>query len=285
MSPRLLSVLCLALPLLGGCSPDRKPCKIVFPEGFEGAVAIVWDARSAPALPTEGAMWLIEVPPGGVVETSSPLSTGKIKDELYWRKGTSLAPIPEEKRADRTTGAHRSCGSVEEIFIGDKARLATMKSDIEARLEEMCGGPDSPAAAKWVMPEVNPGVGIGQVRLGMTRAELDKIGLPINDGPMLQVGSYRVILEADHVTFIEVSLASFPQGVRVGGELIAPTEKDLALMVKPYIGCTRSEVKPDISQFSCADGTMHVTSTGPAAVVMIDVTTKERAARAAAAPK
>jgi hypothetical protein len=284
MSPRLWSVVSLVLPLLGGCSSDRKPCKIVFPEGFEGAAAIVWDVRSATALPTEGAMLLIEVPPGGVVETSSPLQTGTIKDELYWRKGATLAPIPEEKRVDRTTGSHRSCGNVEEIVIGDKARIGAMKGELEAKLDTVCGGPGSAPAAGSTIPDVVAGVGIGRVHLGMTRAELDRLGLPISDGPMLAVGSFRVILDSDHVTIVETSLASWQEGARVGGEVIAPGEKDVERIAKSLPGCGKPDVKPGetpVTTITCAGGTTHVKSTGPGAVVTIDVMGKDRAAQAA----
>jgi hypothetical protein len=283
MSPRAWSALLLVLPLSAGCSPERKPCKIVFPDGFEGAAAIVWSAGNAPPLPTEGGMLLIEVPIDGIVETSSPLQTGTIKDELFWRKGATLTPIPAEKQVNRTTGAYRSCGSVEEIFIGDRARLATMKSDVEGRLDAICGGTDSPPLAKWLIPEVDPGVGIGQVRLGMTRAELESLRLPISEGPMLQVGSFRVVLEADHVVVVEVSLASLLQGARVGGEVIAPTEKDLTRITRTLPGCgLKVDIKPDESEIVCGDGTAHVKATGPQVVVTIDVMTKERAAKAPA---
>jgi hypothetical protein len=274
----------LVVPLSAGCSPERKPCKIVFPDGYEGGVAIVWEVNRAPALPTEGAMLLIDVPPGGIVETSSPLQTGTIKDELYWRKGPTLAPIPEEKRADRTTGSHRSCGSVEEIFIGDKAKLGAMKTAIDARLEAICGGSGSPPAAGATIPEVVPAVSIGPVHLGMTRAELERLGLPITEGPMLAVGSFRVILDSDHVTIVETSLASWQEGARVGGEVIAPGEKDLARIARSLPGCGQPDVKPGetpITTITCAGGTTHVKSTGPGAVVTIDVMAKDRAAQAA----
>ena len=279
MSPRPWSVLMLMLPLAGGCSSERKPCKIVFPDGFEGAAAIVWNARNAPPLPTEGGMFLIEIPPSGIVETSSSLQTGTIKDELAWRKGATLAPIPDEKRIDRTTGSHRSCGSVEEIFIGDKARLGTMKSEVEAKLEAICGGLDS---QMWAIPDVDPGVGIGRVHLGMTRAELEKLGLPVKDGPTLEVGAYRVVLEADHVTSIEVSLASLPEGARVGGEQVAPTEKDPARIARSLQGCGKVDVGIDGKEITCADGTALVKASGPQVVVTIEVMTKERAAKALA---
>ncbi|MEP7125619.1 MAG: hypothetical protein ABJE95_32105 [Byssovorax sp.] len=280
MRSRSWSVLLLLAPLSAGCSPERKPCKIVFPDGFEGAAAIVWEVRTAPPLPTEGGMLLIEVPSSGIVETSSPLQDGTIKDELWWRKAGALAPIPEDKRADRTTGAHRSCGSVEEIVIGDKARLATMKSVLDARLDVICGGPGSPGPPEWTMPAVDPGVGIGRVHLGMTRADLEKLGLPIKDGPMLGVGSYRVVLEADHVVIVEISLASMVDGVRVGGELVPTGEKDVERIAKSLPGCGKVEATPDDKTITCADGTVRVKATGPQVVVTIGVTTKELGAKA-----
>ena len=280
MSLRAWSVLMLVAPLAAGCSPERKPLKIVFTEGFEGGAAIVWDVGPSPALPADGSMLVVEVPKDGIVQTSSPLQTGKIKDELYWRKGTTLVPIPFDQQADRTTGSHRSCGSVEQFFIGDKAKLAAMKTTLGARLDGICGGSSTPSPSQWVIPAVDPEVGIGQARLGMTRAELDKLGLPIKEGPPLEVGSYRVLLEADHVVSIEVSLASQPEGIRIGGDVVPTKEKDLAKVSKGLPGCGKVDVKIGASDVACAGGAVRVKATGPDQVVTIEVMTKERAAKA-----
>lgn len=141
MSLRTWSALVLVLPLMAGCSPERKTLKIVFPEGFEGAAAIVYGVASAPPLPREGAMLLVEIPKDGILKTSSPLETDHIKDEMYQRKGSELVAIPEAQKADRTTGSYRSCASVEELFIGDKAKLATMRTALNAKLDPVCGAP------------------------------------------------------------------------------------------------------------------------------------------------
>jgi hypothetical protein len=279
----------LVLPLVSGCAPDRKPCKIVLPEGFEGAATVVWGNLGSPALPTEGARILVEIPKDGILKTSTPLQTGKTTgDELYWRKGAELVAIPEDKRADRTTGAYRSCGEVEQLFIGDRGKLATMKSEMNARLDLVCGGAIavttssavSLAAPLYATPLVDPDVGIGVVRLGMTRAELDQLGYPVKDGPMLQVGPFRVILDAARVAVIELTLSVFAQGIRIGTDTIPPTEKDVAKIGKQLRGCGAVDAKIGSSEMACADGTAHVKAVGPDGIVLIDVMTKAHAAQA-----
>jgi hypothetical protein len=285
MNPRVWSALMLVLPLAAGCSSERKPCKIVFPDGFEGGAAIVWDVGRAAALPADGGLLLIEVSKEGIAETSSHFQAGNVmKDEFYWRKGATLVPIPEAQRIDRTTGSHRSCGAVEQIFIGDKAKLGDMKTALDARLDAICSGSGENAAVPqgWTIPLVEPGVGIGPVHLGMTRADLNKIGLPIKEGQLLEVGSYRVEVEADHVVAIEVSLASQPQGVKIGSEVIAPGEKDLMRIVKGLPDCGKVDVKIGASEVACAGGTTQVKAGGPSLVVTIGVMTKERAAKVVA---
>lgn len=286
----------LVLPLVAGCTPERKPCKFVLAEGFEGAATIVWGNLGSPALPTEGALLVAEIPKDGILKTSTPLQTGKTtNDELYWRKGTELVAIPQDKRADRTTGRHGSCGEVEQIFIGDKGKLATTKSEMAARLDEICSGTiavttssaASTAAPVYSTPLVDPEVGIGAVRLGMTRAELDKLGYPIKPGkeaPVLEVGPYRVLFDGDRVAVIEITLAVFAQGIKIGTDAILPTEKDVARIGKQLRACGKVDVKIGASEMACADGTAHVKAVGPDGIVLIDVMTKAHAASAGGKP-
>jgi hypothetical protein len=272
----------LVLPLAAGCTPERKPNKIVLPEGFEGGATIVWGNLSSPPLPTEGAMYVIEIPAGGVLKTSTPLQAGKGQDQLFWRKGTELVAVPEDRKADRTTGHYKSCGEVEDIFIGDKGKLATMRTEVEARLDLICSGAGSTPQG-LAIPTVEPGVGIGQVRLGMTRAELDKLGFPIKEGPFLEVGSYRVTMDGDRVGAIETTLSVFADGLRVGTELVPPKEPKIEAIIKGLPGCGKVDVRIGDSVVTCADGTAHVKAVGPGAIVVIDVMTKAHAAAAAAA--
>ncbi len=283
MSPRAWSALLLVLPLAVGCAGERKPDKIVLPEGFEGGATIVWGNLSSPALPTEGAMYLIEIPAGGVLKTSTPLQDGKSNDQIFWRKGTELVAVPEDRKADRTTGHYKSCGQVEDIFIGDKSKLAAMRTAVEARLAPICSGAGSTSPG-LAIPTVEPGVGIGQVHLGMTRAELDKLGFPIKDGPLLEVGSYRVTMDGDRVGAIETTLSVFSEGLRVGTELVPPKEPKIEAIVKGLPGCGKVDVRVGDSLVTCADGTVHVKAVGPGAIVVIDVMTKAHAAAIAAAP-
>lgn len=281
----------LVLPLVSGCSPERKPCKIVLPEGFEGAVTIVWGNLSSPELPTEGALFLAEIPRDGILKTSTHMQAGKTtRDELYWRKGAELLAIPEGKRLDRTTGSYRLCGEIEQIFVGDSARLATMKSAMDEKLDAVCSGTMtvssavSTAAPLYTLPLVDPEVGIGAVRLGMTRAELEKLGFPMKDGPIPEVGPYRVGFDADRVAMIEITLSAMPQGVRIGADAVVSSEKDISRIARQLRSCSKIDVKVGGSEIACADGTAHVKAVGPDGVVIIDVMTKARAAQAGSAP-
>ena len=291
MIHRAWSLLMLVLPLVAGCSPERKPCKIVLPEGFEGAATIVWGNLSSPELPTEGALFLVEIPGDGILKTSTQLQAGKTtRDELYWRKGSELVAIPEGKRADRTTGSYRLCGQVEEIFIGDRARLATMKSEMDEKLDLLCSGTItvssavSTAATPFTLPLVDPEVGIGVVHLGMARAELDKLGYPMKEGPIPEVGPYRLWFDADRVAVIEITLAPLPLGVRIGTDTILSSEKDISRIARQLRGCSKPDVKIGGSEITCADGTAHVKAVGPDGIVLIDVMTKARAAQSGSAP-
>ena len=297
MNPLAWSVLMLVVPLVSGCTPERQPCKFVLPEGYEGAATIVWGNLGSPALPTEGGLLVAEIPKDGLLKTSTPLQAGKTtRDELYWRKGTELVAIPQDKRADRTTGSYRSCGEVEQLFIGDKGKLATMKSEVEARLDPVCSGAiamtsstaASTAAPIYSSPTVDPEVGIGMLRLGMARADLDRLGFPVKEGAILEVGPYRVSLDEGRVAAIEITLPAFPQGVRIGTDPIPPTEKDVARIAKQLRACGKVDVTVDTragkSEMTCADGTAHVKAVGPDGIVLIDVMTKAHAAQAGNKP-
>src|SRR5262245_20104231 len=61
---------------------------------------------------------------------------------------------------------------------------------------------DATSAAAQAVPELVSGVGIGSLRIGMTRPELDALGLATKAGPMpgdLVVGPYEVTFDGDRV--------------------------------------------------------------------------------------
>ncbi|MCY0986923.1 hypothetical protein OV203_07310 [Nannocystis sp. ILAH1] len=80
-----------------------------------------------------------------------------------------------------------------------------------------CGEGSSTGQAE--IPVLVPGVSIGPVKLGMSRAEVDELGLrasPANggDAEVRIVGPYRTVFARDRVVSIEVALSQ--QAIRIG---------------------------------------------------------------------
>lgn len=82
-----------------------------------------------------------------------------------------------------------------------------------------CGERSSTGQA--AIPVLVPGASIGPVKLGMSRAEVDALGLEVGvspanggDAEVQLVGPYRTVFAGDRVLSIEVALAQQP--VRVG---------------------------------------------------------------------
>src|SRR5688572_11444038 len=70
------------------------------------------------------------------------------------------------------------------------------------------------------IPELVSGVRIGAVRIGMTRAELDAVGLPTKPDAVpgyVVAGPYNVLFDGGRVAWISVALRDMPSGARVGG--------------------------------------------------------------------
>jgi len=70
---------------------------------------------------------------------------------------------------------------------------------------------------------LEPGKGIGTIRLGMTRAEVEALGLPIRVHPsrrhgrnVRRVGPYRVEFDEDKVGSVELDLSRFRGSLRIG---------------------------------------------------------------------
>jgi hypothetical protein len=88
------------------------------------------------------------------------------------------------------------------------------------------------AAAPPDPPVLVPGKSIGPVRLGLTRAEVDALGMAVSPDPSGQlgdavrhVGPYRVVFSNERVSQVEFVLSTSPRGVRVGEKTVPPTAK------------------------------------------------------------
>lgn len=64
---------------------ERIPNRYIFVPQFSGKVKITYNVPDAPELPVEDGVRIVEVPPSGLLETSSPILYGTAHDEFYRR--------------------------------------------------------------------------------------------------------------------------------------------------------------------------------------------------------
>lgn len=70
------------------------------PDGYSGWVTIKYEKENAPALKEVDGVWELRIPPSGVLETSSELSSGWARDEFFWSKGGGNELIPRKVDVD-----------------------------------------------------------------------------------------------------------------------------------------------------------------------------------------
>jgi hypothetical protein len=111
-------------------------------------------------------------------------------------------------------------------------------------------------------PRLVPGESIGPIRIGMTRDEVARLGLPVlqhlsgqmgND--FRNVGPYQVVFDQDHVVSVSFVLTGSPAGMMVGERLVHPnvSAEDL---VKAIPGCGDAELREGGTIFRCGDRTV-----------------------------
>jgi hypothetical protein len=89
-------------------------------------VKIEFEVKDAAPLPAEGGYWLIKIPPGGLLQTSSKVEEGMAEDEYYYSGGV---PRPIKRRLNggdmiwagvigQTTDQNGAKKIWEEFFVG-----------------------------------------------------------------------------------------------------------------------------------------------------------------------
>lgn len=121
------------------------------------------------------------------------------------------------------------------------------------------------------VPALEPDHGIGPIRLGMSEAELARLGLPMSDAYAgKQVGPYRVLLEGGRVSFIEAPLAELP-GLRIGGHTVPSGERDIARIADHLAGCGPLQILEGGNIIECHGGKVIIGAGGPVGIVDIQV--------------
>ena len=98
---KLLHIQLLCICLIG-CSlsgltacreANRTPRTYLIPDGYVGWVKIDFKVKDAPALRTEDGSYVLEFPPSGRLQTSSPNEYGPAIEEYFYYSGNERKPL------------------------------------------------------------------------------------------------------------------------------------------------------------------------------------------------
>lgn len=78
----------------------RTPRNYFIPKGYSGWVTIKYEKEGAPALQDVDGSLEVRIPSSGVLETSSPLTSGWARDDFYFSNGGSDELIPRKVDVD-----------------------------------------------------------------------------------------------------------------------------------------------------------------------------------------
>ena len=103
----------------------RPASRFLIPEGYTGWVRIEFEVQDAPPLAMENGEYVLKIPPGGVLRTSSAEQYGWAKDHYYYYSAQAARPLPDSGSAALIWGKVNGEGSgtsgkqkYEELFVG-----------------------------------------------------------------------------------------------------------------------------------------------------------------------
>lgn len=109
----------------------HRSSRFLIPEGYTGWVRIEFEVQSAPTLPMEGGQYVLKIPSGGVLRTSSAEQYGWAKDHYYYYSAQGVRPLPDSGPAKLIWGkinGEESGASgkrkYEEFFVGNSQQFA-----------------------------------------------------------------------------------------------------------------------------------------------------------------
>lgn len=133
--------------------------------------------------------------------------------------------------------------------------------------------------------ELVSGTSIGPVRIGMTRAALEALGLAVQPGANpqeLRVGPYVAELDGERVAAVHVTLQDLPSGARVGGETFEASSATIATIAKRLPTCGPVRMNRGANVIVCDGGKTQLVAGGPPGIVSLRVNDAARAAAAMA---
>ncbi len=109
--------------------------------------------------------------------------------------------------------------------------------------------------------DLQPGVGIGPVAIGMSREQLGALGLPatVNESQETATyGPYRVGFDNGTVAWVETSIRDAPRGFNMYGVMVPPGTTTLDAVTRLIPQCGAVEVAEGGNRTSCQDGKLAV---------------------------
>ena len=125
----VLTVTCLvALAVwmgMGARKSTHRSSRFLIPDGYTGWIRVEFEVKGAPPLPIEEGQYVLKIPSGGVLRTSSPEQYGWAEDHYYYYSAQNVRPIPDSRQAALIWGkingeASGASGTrkYEEFFVG-----------------------------------------------------------------------------------------------------------------------------------------------------------------------
>ncbi|MGB6404296.1 MAG: hypothetical protein WA899_14445 [Candidatus Sulfotelmatobacter sp.] len=108
----------------------HRSSRFLIPEGYTGWVRIEFEVQGAPPLPMEGGQYVLKIPSGGVLRTSSAEQYGWAKDHYYYYSAQEMHALPDCGPAEliwgKVNGEETEASGnrkYEEFFVGNSQQF------------------------------------------------------------------------------------------------------------------------------------------------------------------
>jgi hypothetical protein len=132
-------------------NPNPRSFRFLIPEGYSGWVRIEFEIPGAPPLPFEGGQTVLEIPPSGMLRTSSPEQYGWARDEYVLYSNHGMRPLSDSGpgrliwgKINGEQSGHSGTRKYEEFFVGSQQQFKDQAT--QARPEALPKNSHSPAA-------------------------------------------------------------------------------------------------------------------------------------------
>ncbi len=109
----------------------RRSSRFLMPEGYVGWVRVEFQSSGAPPVPVENGEYVFQIPPSGLLKTSSPEQYGWAKDRYFYDSKNGARRLPDGGREQNLIwgkingqeSTSRSSRMYEEFFVGTEQQF------------------------------------------------------------------------------------------------------------------------------------------------------------------